>query len=41
MKVVGRIRIPFGEEIDKENAFLNFAPYQRIWLANKRKYLPY
>ena len=30
-----------GEEIDKENAFLNFAPYQCIWLANKRKYLPY
>ncbi len=30
-----------GEEIDKENTFLNFAPYQCIWLANKRKYLPY
>lgn len=30
-----------GEEIDRTNAFLDFAPYQCIWLANKRKYLPY
>lgn len=29
-----------GEEIDRGNSFLNFAPYQCIWLANKRKYLP-
>jgi len=30
-----------GRELEKENSLLNLAPYQFVWLANKRKYLPY
>lgn len=30
-----------GRELDKENATLSLSPYQCVWLANKRKYLPY
>ena len=30
-----------GKELSKESGTLDFAPYQCIWLANKRKYLPY
>ena len=30
-----------GEELPKGVATLDFKPYQCVWLANKRKYLPY
>lgn len=30
-----------GEEIDPSDSELHFAPYQCIWLANKRQHLPY
>ena len=30
-----------GEDLPKGAEILDFAPYQCVWLANKRKYLPY
>jgi len=30
-----------GRELEKENSLLNLAPYQCVWLVNKRKHLPY
>lgn len=30
-----------GEDLDKTNSSLHLEPYQCVWLANKRKYLPY
>lgn len=30
-----------GEELPKGITTLDFKPYQCVWLANKRKYLPY
>ncbi len=30
-----------GEELDKSVPELNFAPYQCLWLTNRRKHLPY
>jgi len=30
-----------GEDLDKQTSTLSLQPYQCVWLANKRKYLPY